>query len=444
MVRSRFANSSNWPFGVAVAALLAAGAAWGQTEWTKYEGNPVLERGAPGEWDEGLVDHLEVLFDGVTYHMWYNGGQVEHQTDIGYAISPDGVTWTKYPGNPVLRRGDAGTWDSGSMQPGAVVWDGAAFHMWYAAGAVPGGAGAWPTGYATSPDGVTWTKHPGNPVLPVGSAGSWDSGGAVITAVLAEGGSYRAWYWGYQTVGWSAMGYATSPDGVTWTKHLGNPVLEPRVSQWDSELGFPSVVSAGGVFHMWYTSGMYLTTARIGHAVSVDGIHWARQPSSPVLVEGEAGDFDELGVGCPRVLLIGDTAHMFFIGIDGDGVLSYGSASAPLPFPQPPLLLNDGRFRVESTWWTTDLETGTGDPYPLTADSGAFIFFDPANIELLVKILDGCAINQRYWVFVAGLTDVGVGLTVTDTETGERKTYSNTAGVPFEPILDTDAFALCE
>jgi hypothetical protein len=127
-----------------------------------------------------------------------------------------------------------------------------------------------------------------------------------------------------------------------------------------------------------------------------------------------------------------------------DGVYSIGYATAPLPFPEPPQLLQGGRFDVDAMWWTTEGGFGYGDPYPLTADSGAFTFFDPANIELLVKVLDGCAINQRYWVFAAGLTNVGVSLAVTDTETLETKTYTNNPGEAFAPILDTDAFALCE
>jgi hypothetical protein len=42
-----------------------------------------------------------------------------------------------------------------------------------------------------------------------------------------------------------------------------------------------------------------------------------------------------------------------------------------------------------------------------------------------------------------GLTDVNVILTVTDTQTGVIKTYTNPQGTPFQPIQDTDAFATC-
>ena len=58
-------------------------------------------------------------------------------------------------------------------------------------------------------------------------------------------------------------------------------------------------------------------------------------------------------------------------------------------------------------------------------------------------VLDGCAFNDRFWVFATGLTDVGVELTVTDGNTGAVRSYSNPLGEPFSPILDTAALDSC-
>ena len=63
--------------------------------------------------------------------------------------------------------------------------------------------------------------------------------------------------------------------------------------------------------------------------------------------------------------------------------------------------------------------------------------------EVLVKVIDGCGFNDRYWVFLSGLTNLGVELTVTDTATGEVVTFDNGVGIDFEPVLDTNAFATC-
>jgi len=58
-------------------------------------------------------------------------------------------------------------------------------------------------------------------------------------------------------------------------------------------------------------------------------------------------------------------------------------------------------------------------------------------------VLDGCGINQRYWVFAGGLTDVRVELTVEDTVSGEVRIYTNPLGGAFLPIQDMEAFATC-
>ena len=111
--------------------------------------------------------------------------------------------------------------------------------------------------------------------------------------------------------------------------------------------------------------------------------------------------------------------------------------------PDPALHLGDGRFSVEATWTKPDGSSGAAHPVPLTSDSGYFWFFDPDNAELIVKVLNGCSVNQRYWFFSGGLTNVEVSITVTDTTTGEAKTYASAQGVPFAPIADTSALGNC-
>jgi hypothetical protein len=104
-----------------------------------------------------------------------------------------------------------------------------------------------------------------------------------------------------------------------------------------------------------------------------------------------------------------------------------------------PLVLGDGRFEVEVEW-STSSSAGVGNPQALTADTGVFWFFAPENLEVVLKVLDACAVNQRFWVFAGGLTDVEARVTVTDTATGAVREYGNALGVPFQPIRDTSAF----
>ncbi len=107
------------------------------------------------------------------------------------------------------------------------------------------------------------------------------------------------------------------------------------------------------------------------------------------------------------------------------------------------LCLLDQRFVVRTEYRTAEGGT-SGATLPLTGDSGTFIFFDPANIEVIIKMVDACAPPfNRFWVFAAGLTNVGVRLTVIDTLTGQVRGYDNPLGQAFQPLQDTEAFATC-
>jgi len=103
------------------------------------------------------------------------------------------------------------------------------------------------------------------------------------------------------------------------------------------------------------------------------------------------------------------------------------------------LCLSGGRVRVETSWETRDGRHGLGHAMPLSTDTGTFWFFDAANVETIVKVLDGCGLNDRRWVFAAGLTDVRVVTTVNDTMTGAVKVYTNPQGSRFAPVQDTAA-----
>jgi hypothetical protein len=107
------------------------------------------------------------------------------------------------------------------------------------------------------------------------------------------------------------------------------------------------------------------------------------------------------------------------------------------------LCLNKGRFEVQADWTTPNGQSGTGHAVPLTSDTGTFWFFNNANFEVVVKVLEGCATNNRYWVFAGGLTNVRVHLTVRDTRTDTTKQYTNPQNTAFRPIQDTVAFATC-
>jgi len=133
-------------------------------------------------------------------------------------------------------------------------------------------------------------------------------------------------------------------------------------------------------------------------------------------------------------------------GFSAPGTLIVEPAGPPEPCTRGPrtLCLNDGRFRVEVEWRDFQGNTGSGRVVPFAADdSGLFWFFAAENWEMLVKVLDGCGVNDRFWVFAAATTNVEYTLRVTDTATGNGKSYFNPLGNSAAAITDTTAFATC-
>ena len=173
----------------------------------------------------------------------------------------------------------------------------------------------------------------------------------------------------------------------------------------------------------------------------------ARRPESV----GEDWEVRDLLLEVPGLTSFGEDVHgEIYLSSFGGSLFRIRSVAEPgscAPGPRH-LCLVDGRFRVEARWETRDGDSGLGTARPLTDDTGSFWFFDPDNLELVVKVIDACEPFDRFWVFAAGLTNVDVRLTVVDTKasgTGADaiQEYINPLGTPFAPIQDTEAFATC-
>jgi Trypsin len=136
---------------------------------------------------------------------------------------------------------------------------------------------------------------------------------------------------------------------------------------------------------------------------------------------------------------------------DGDGDYQLTATLFPVakvpPTPCVPsdtvMCLSGGRFQVQATWKTPDGASGVAHTVSLADDSGYLWFFSASNAEAIVKVLNGCSLSNHYWVFAGGLTNVQTMVTVTDSQTGFTRTYTNPQGTAFAPIQDTSAFATC-
>lgn len=294
-----------------------------QTEWEKYAGNPVLS-GTPGEWDEVGVIATNVLFDGTTYHMWYVSS--DSWIGLGYATSTNGVNWTKHVTNPVFEVGPEGIWENATPTVSSIVLIDNTFHMWY---------GIWDEtncfiGYATSPDGITWTKHDSNPVFEPGPEGAWDDEGVLQSKVIYKDGIYYMWYTGWDGTT-DRMGYATSSDGVNWTKYAGNPVLDiGPIDSWDAKgISSSSVVFNGTYYEMWYEGGDSLQVGTpgwvwsngTGYATSSDGITWTKFEQNPLDYRGLCCEaWDAFIAFQPKVIFDGNKYQIWYSGLGPVGV----------------------------------------------------------------------------------------------------------------------------
>ena len=130
----------------------------------------------------------------------------------------------------------------------------------------------------------------------------------------------------------------------------------------------------------------------------------------------------------------GESTRAADIGLEG---IDAAVAATCTPTPTS-LCLNQGRFRAEVTWRDFEGHTGQGQAKSLTSDSGYFWFFDEANVELVVKALDGRGLNGDFWVFYGALSTVEYQLKVTDTVSGRTRYYFNPS-TNLASIADTEA-----
>lgn len=284
----------------------------------------------PGDWDGSGVQKASVLNDGGTYKMWFDGVDLYEAHQVGYATSSNETTWIKYTQNPILT-GTEGSWDERGEHAPFIVKDGSVYKMWYEGrdGSVR------QLGYATSSNGVDWMKYSGNPVLKAGPEG-YDQEVAGHGSILKDGSTYKLWYHAIGDQG-VIIAYATSPDGINWTK--GGPVLLPSESGWD-DMGLwgPSVIKIDSTYWMWYSSHSSLVSPAIGLATSTNGMDWTRVGTTPVITEtGPIGD--------PHVIYENMTFKMWYTDFEqgtinyaesGDGIIWTKSASNPVLSPGTP------------------------------------------------------------------------------------------------------------
>ncbi len=277
-------------------------------------------------WEADWVDSPSVLYEGGVYRMWYQGC-VGLQCEIGYATSSDGVAWTRFGGNPVYAANPSG-WDQTLGNP-VVLHDGAQYKMWYAGN----GPLAIQIGYATSPDGINWTRYGSAPVLQ--GATAWDAAATSTPVVIKEGSNYTMYFSGHSGDFTYRMGRATSADGINWTEDPASPLMSPTLPWEETRVHPTGIVVGSSGYDLYYAAGF--NVPQVGHATSVDGRNWTKDAANPVLPVGASGTWEGTAVGVAKIVTVGSETRMYYGGSSGSsnwriGMATYTAGGGPVTY----------------------------------------------------------------------------------------------------------------
>jgi predicted GH43/DUF377 family glycosyl hydrolase len=242
--------------------------------------------------------------------MWYGGQGGDGHDRIFVATSADGAAWRKWPSDsapqPALDRGS-----SNHVNDPSVVNVGGAWMMYFTDAAVGEDDRIW---LATSTKLTGFSKV--QLVLDKGAAGSWESVKVGRPSVLYEGGVFKMWYDG-QDGSSRHIGYATSADGKSWTRHAQNPVFK--------NAGAVDVKRVGGSY-------VLVTESAVGTywATSPDGIHCWTDRGLLFGLSGKA--YDAHGQVTPFVQV--DQGKLRAIWFGGASVATWDKNRIALALPQ--------------------------------------------------------------------------------------------------------------
>jgi predicted GH43/DUF377 family glycosyl hydrolase len=280
-------------------------------------GQPVLEPGSGSDWDTMILDDYVVRHGG-KYFMYYTGMRSSSLMDarhIGVATSNDGVTWSKYRGNPVIKsRVDSYDYTN-VMQPNVIVVDDG-FHMFYAGNhgnRVSSELQDIDICYATSDNGLDWKKHSGNPVIKNGPFDTdWNGIALRPGDVRWDGERYVLYVKGVGTTGGLGpkpkLGLYTSDDLVSWREYRGNHLYGGGASSWERErANFNTLDVYQGTYRMWTHSE---ETFAIGWIRSPDGLEW--EDSGKAMLERAGGTIYSQGLSHPRSVADGED-HLMWV-----------------------------------------------------------------------------------------------------------------------------------
>jgi len=282
---------------------------WGSrpTDWIDYPGNPIFGKSQTDSISNGVLNP-KILFQNGQYKMWFNYYQTKSNLQwIGYSTSQDGIHWTQ-PQPTDLTIGSSQTWDGEVISTGPVILINNQYFMYYTGT----DNSTYQVGLATSANGINWTKKT-NPVI--APSASWETLGIGATDIIQMGAVYYLYYHGIDANSNTAIGLATSPDGLLWVKSNTNPILQASES-WELSGGiyFPSVIDDNGLLKMLYASRTP-DNEGFGIATSFDGITWTKESTSPFFSVQSSQSAWARSIGYACWCKFGNEYNIYYSGI---------------------------------------------------------------------------------------------------------------------------------
>lgn len=233
-----------------------------------YKNNPVFAGTSADTWDNKIRERGYILHEGDTYHMWYTGYQESKSKTkyLGYATSVDGLTWTRYKNNPI----HTVDW----VEDMTVLKDGSTYYM-FAEGLND------VAHLLTSTDRVTWTEQ--GPLDIRYTNGQPLSKGPYGTPAIWKEGD--VWYLFYERND-QAVWLATSRDRKVWTNIQDEPVLAKGPTDYDRyAIAMNQVIKHKGLYYAYYHASAFTDWHEwsTNVAVSKDLIHWTKFAGNPIV-----------------------------------------------------------------------------------------------------------------------------------------------------------------
>lgn len=246
-----------------------------------------------------------IIYDENKFKMWYHGDGGSAKKFVLYAESSDGKNWTRHP-VPVLLPGPTGSWDSWAVQPKIVFKEAGVYKMYFTGYANQNQQ--WYIGFATSLDGINWTKNP-NPVLFSGSGWEYQ---ITAASMIKKGNQYFLYYNGRSSAYTEKVGLAISSDGINFTKYSGNPILTNDKTWEGSGVMCPSIYQENSIYKMVYMSAQ---GTGFGFANSIDGINWTKDSLNPFFRrENTTNNWGVANIAYPNVVKLNNEFRVYYSG----------------------------------------------------------------------------------------------------------------------------------